>query len=255
MLVRRSDSYHGDTLNPALTRPVSVLMDTPSIRDFIAASAWFHDAPDDVLDALASASTLRHYPANSHLWRMGDTNTEIFGVVTGRVQIYVSAAMGQEFAVTDLPRGSWGGESCLKDTDARTVGARTLVSSEILLIPKEAVLLAAGHWSLLYRNLWLHQVVVCRGLFKIVGGMFQPLEVRVAKRLIELAKEHGRPIERGVLIAIKVTQSDLARLAKGSRQRVNRIFRDWSKRGLIETHNKLLLIPDMAAFEQEFGLF
>ena len=60
---------------------------------------------------------------------------------------------------------------------------------------------------------------------------------------------------RGVLITVRVSQNDFFRIAMGSRQRGNRIFRDWSKRGLAETHDDLLLILDMAVFEQELALF
>ncbi len=70
-----------------------------------------------------------------------------------------------------------------------------------------------------------------------------------------LAREHGHQIEDGILIDIKVSQSDFARLALGSRQRVNRIFRDWDKRGLVETRNDFLLIRDVDAFEREMTPF
>ena len=64
---------------------------TSSIRDFIAASAWFEDAPDAILEKLSQAAKLKRYHANSYLWSMGETNTEIFGVVTGRVRMYASS--------------------------------------------------------------------------------------------------------------------------------------------------------------------
>jgi CRP/FNR family cyclic AMP-dependent transcriptional regulator len=231
-------------------------MDKPAIRAFIAASSWFDDAPDDVLDKLADAAKIKHFHANSYLWSMGETNTEIFGVVSGRMRMYVSGTLGQEFALVDRKEGACLGEACLKDDLGRAIGARTLAPSDILVIHRTVLHDVALDWPLLYRNLFLHQVVTARGLYGLLGGMlFYPLHARVAGRLMALVQEHGQQIEEGILIDIKMSQNDFARLAMGSRQRVNRIFRDWDKRGLVIMHSDRLLIRDIEAFEQELAPF
>lgn len=232
------------------------MIDGPAIRDFIAASTWFTDAPDDVLDKLADAAKIRQFHANSYLWSMGETNTELFGVVSGRVRMYIASTMGQEFTLVDREEGSWLGEACLRDDLGRLIGARTVMASDILVIHRQVVLEAARDWPLLYRNLFLHEVILCRGLYELLSGMlFYPLKTRVAGRLLALVQEHGQQVEEGTLLDIKVSQNDFARLAMGSRQRVNRIFRDWDKRGLVETRGDFLLITDLEAFEQELVAF
>jgi CRP/FNR family cyclic AMP-dependent transcriptional regulator len=148
------------------------------------------------------------------------------------------------------------GEACLKDDLGRAIGARTLTPSDILVIHRQALIEVVNDWPLLYRNLFLHQVITARALFELLGGMlFYPLHARVAGRLIALAHEHGQQIEEGMLIDIKVSQNDFARLAMGSRQRVNRIFRDWDKRGLVELRGDFLLIRNFELFEQELAPF
>jgi len=231
-------------------------MDRPAIREFIAGSSWFDEAPDDVLDKLADAAKIKQFHANSYLWSMGETNTEVLGIVAGRVRMYVSSTLGQEFALVDREEGSWLGEACLKDDLGRAIGARTLTPSDILVIHRQVLQEAARDWPLLYRNLFLHQVTTARGLYELLSGMlFYPLHARVAGRLMALVREHGQPVEEGILLDIRVSQNDFARLAMGSRQRVNRIFRDWDKRGLVATQGDLLLIRDLEAFEQELAPF
>jgi CRP/FNR family transcriptional regulator, cyclic AMP receptor protein len=231
-------------------------MERSAIRDFIATSNWFDDAPERVLHTLVDAAKLKSYHANSYLWSMGETNTEVYGVVTGRLRMYVASPMGQEFVLVDREEGSWLGEACLKDDLGRAIGARTMIPSEILVIHRQVLLDVALDWPQMYRNLFLHQVITARGLYELLGGMlFYPLHARVAARLMALVHEHGEQVEEGVLINIKVSQNDFAHLAMGSRQRVNRIFRDWDKRGLVETRGHLLLIPDIDAFERELAPF
>ena len=231
-------------------------MKRDELRQFIEDSSWFEGAPRGVLDRLADAASVRLFPANSFLWSLGEANTEVFGVLSGRVRISVSSAMGQDFAIIDRESGAWLGEPCLVTDAARVADARALTACEILVISRQVVLEVADNWPLLFRNLFRDNVTNTRGLYEILSGMlFYPLRARVAARLLLLVEEHGQPLADGVLIDIKLSQNDFARLAMGSRQRVNRIFRDWSERGLVETRDDHLLVRDVDSLEKEIVPF
>lgn len=231
-------------------------MDKSKIREFIASSEWFEEAPDDILDRLVDSMHLRQVPANTYLWAMGETNTEMFGIVDGRVRMYISSAMGQEFALIDREDGAWLGEACMKDDEGRLIGARTMTESSILVVHRQVIADIAQDWPLLYRNLFLYTVTTSRFLYRILSAvLFYPLKTRVAGRLLYLIEEHGEQVEEGTLIDMKVSQNDFARLAMGSRQRVNRIFREWDKQGLVLTRGEHLLIKDRELLEQEMQPF
>lgn len=231
-------------------------MDKAARKAFIATSKWFEGAPDDVLDRLAEAASYKQVAADYYLWSMGEGNTEVFGVVSGRVRMHVTSSMGQEFVLVDREQGSWHGEACLKDDVGRAIGARTVTTAELLVIHRKTLIEVARDWPELYRNLFLHQVTDSRGLYTLLSGMlFYPLQTRVAGRLLELLREHGQQVEDGVLLDIKVSQNDFARLAMGSRQRVNRIFRDWDKRGLVVSQGDFLLVPDPDLLEAQIQPF
>lgn len=108
----------------------------------------------------------------------------------------------------------------------------------------------------MYKNLFHYNQQTLRSMHQLVGGiLFYPLKARVAGRLLYLLDDHGQQTEDGLLMDIKVSQNDFARLALGSRQRVNKIFRDWNIRGLVETRNDYLLVPDRGLLEEEISLF
>lgn len=227
-------------------------MDNVEIREFIANSVWFEGAPEDVLDRVVETVQLKRVPANTYLWAMGETNTEMFGVVDGRVRMYISSAMGQEFTLIDREQGSWLGEACMKDDEGRLIGARTVTESVVLVIHRQVMDEIAADWPLLYRNLFLYTVSTSRFLYRIMSALlFYPLKTRVTGRLLYLIEEHGQEVEEGMLIDMKVSQNDFARLAMGSRQRVNRIFREWDRQGLVLTRDEQLLITDRDRLEQE----
>jgi CRP-like cAMP-binding protein len=235
---------------------VDRLMESAARRAFISESNWFEGAPGELLDRLAESSSVRDYAANTYLWSMGEVNTEVFGVVSGRMRMYIASTMGQEFALIDREQGAWLGEACLLDDEGRLIGARAMEPSRVLVIPRQALKDAAEDWPQLYRNLFFHQVLTSRGLYVLYSAvLFYPLKARVAGRLLDLLREHGRTVNAGILLDMKVSQNDFARLAMGSRQRVNRIFRDWDRRGLVISQDDRLLVTDIPQLEQEVEPF
>jgi CRP-like cAMP-binding protein len=133
---------------------------------------------------------------------------------------------------------------------------RALAPSELLAIPRQVVLEVGNIWPAMYRNLFRADWVNTRGLYEILSAvMFYPLAARLAGRVLALIDEHGRRVDGGILIDIKLSQNDFARLSMGSRQRVNRIFRDWDKRGLVVTRDDHLLIMDIKGLQREMVPF
>lgn len=227
-----------------------------TIRPFIASSLWFEGAPDEILDTLASAATVNHLPANSFIWNAGQKTSEVYGVLSGRLRISLPSPMGQEFALVDWEKGAWLGEQVLGTDAPNMLDVRVLEPSDVLAIPRQVVVEVGDAWPAMYRNLYRSQWTNTRGMYEILSAvLFYPLRARVAGRVLQLLAEHGQRVEGGVLIDIKMSQNDFARLSMGSRQRVNRIFRDWDKQGLVETRDDHLLIRDVAGLEKEMVPF
>jgi CRP-like cAMP-binding protein len=225
-------------------------------RAFIAASPWFEGAPPETLDKLAAAAALSSLPAGSFLWTAGQTTNEVFGLVSGRLRICMASAAGQEFALIDWEPGAWLGEQVLGVDTPHMLQVSALAASEVLVIPRQVLVDVGDSWPVLYRNLFQASWVNTRGLYEILSAMlFYPLKARVAGRVLVLIEEHGRRVEGGVLIDIKLSQNDFARLAMGSRQRVNQIFRDWDRQGLVESRNERLLIRDIEGLQREMAPF
>jgi CRP-like cAMP-binding protein len=231
-------------------------MDRNQLRQFIADSSWFAGAPDEVLNRLADSASVRHYKAKSFIWTTGEKTSEVFGLLSGRIRISLASAMGQEFAFIDWEPGAWLGEQVLGVDEPNMLEVRVLAPSDLVVIPRQVVVEVGEAWPDLYRNLFRANWVNTRGLYEILSAvLFYPLSARVAGRVLALMAEHGHRVDDGVLLDIKLSQNDFARLAMGSRQRVNRIFRDWDKQGLVETRGEYLLIKDVEGLQQEMTPF
>jgi CRP/FNR family cyclic AMP-dependent transcriptional regulator len=81
-----------------------------------------------------------------------------------------------------------------------------------------------------------------------------PLEVRVARTLVELARVYGRPIDVGIAIAPPLTQADLASLVGASEPTAHRALAALRKSGVIETRYRGLVIRDLQGLQAMTGL-
>ena len=231
-------------------------MERDELRQFISQASWFSGAPDAVLEALTDAASLRDYDPGSFVWTTGQKTRDVYGLVSGRLRISMASAMGQEFALIDWEPGAWLGEQALGIDAPNMLEVRVLAPSVLVVIPAQVLLEQGENWPTLYRNLFRAGWVNTRGLYEILSAMlFYPLKARVAGRVLVLIDDHGHRVDEGVLLDIKLSQNDFARLAMGSRQRVNGIFRDWDKQGLVESRGDYLLIKDVDGLQREMVPF
>ena len=224
-------------------------------REIIGEAGWFAGLPDEALDELAAAAEFRQMPVNSFIYEQGLPSREVICLLSGRARVSLSSPNGQEFALVDHEAGTWLGLPALVGDETRVIDACIIETADVLAIPREAMLHISGQYPLLYRNLFEHSMGILRDFHSLMAGiLFYPLRSRVAGRLLALADDHGEPVDGGLLLDIKVSQNDFARLALGSRQRVNKIFRDWTARGIVESRQDHIFIPDKSALEQEIDL-
>jgi CRP/FNR family cyclic AMP-dependent transcriptional regulator len=79
-------------------------------------------------------------------------------------------------------------------------------------------------------------------------------EARAARRLVELAAEHGRDTGDGVAITLPLTQQDLAGWILASRESVSKALHRMRTRGTIRTDRRCITIVDLPGLRQLAGL-
>lgn len=220
--------------------------------DLVADSPWFTGLPSSALEQLAAAASIRPYARGSEIYGQGEVTHDVYCVVTGRLRLAISSSEGHDLALTDLSHGFWFGEAVLANTAPRITSVQAMTGADVLVIPRQVVLDVAQVHPLIYRNLFHHSVAGARKLHELLGGMlFYPLRARVAARLLTFADKYGVAQQAGTRIDVKLTQNDIARLAMGSRQRVNKVLRAFTEKGLIETRDDRFVVLDRDALVAE----
>ena len=225
------------------------------IAGVIARSPWFDDLPDDALERLVSAARIRSYRKGSFLYTTGEQSGDIFCILSGRVRMLLSSAIGQEYAIRDLAPEAWLGEQFLSGDSPTSLDAHIYEEATVLSIPRNIVLDVANQHPQIYRSLFEHTMARSRGIFVLLQGMaFYPLKSRLAGWLLELVEKHGQKTPQGMFLDINLSQNDLAQLSLGSRQRVNKILSEWRERDMIQLKDQGYLICDIAALQAEMEI-
>ena len=225
------------------------------IVEVISRSPWFNELPPEAHQRLAESARVRSYRKGSYLYTTGELQGDVFCIISGRVRLFLTSAIGQEYAVNDLEPEAWVGEQFLVGEVPTALDAQLVEDSTILVVPRSSMLQVADQYPLTYRMLFAQTMERSRGLFILLQGMaFYPLRTRLAGRLLHLLEEHGQKTDDGLLLDVSLSQNDLAQLSLGSRQRINKILSEWRERGIIELQGSHYLIRDLESLSAEMEL-
>jgi CRP/FNR family transcriptional regulator/CRP/FNR family cyclic AMP-dependent transcriptional regulator len=203
----------------------------------------FADLPDAALSSLATRAQLRAYRRAEVLFRKDDPGTALFVIKTGRVKISTFSAEGKEAVFTVHRPGDVFGELALLDGARRSATATALEPSRLVIIDRQAfvaflrdqpdaALLLLAELAARVRRLSL----------QVEDLIFLDIPGRLARTLLRLADQYGRPTDRGLEIDLQITQAELGGMVGATRVSVNRLLHWFSDRGLIAIDERRIVI-------------
>ncbi|MCA1841186.1 MAG: Crp/Fnr family transcriptional regulator [Actinomycetota bacterium] len=194
--------------------------------------ALFRNLPSEEVDRILGSARRRRFSRNEVIVHDGDPANSLHLIDRGVVAVRVTTPMGDVVTVEILCRGDFFGEMALvlmPSLRAATVVA--LESAETLSVMKEDFDdLREKHPSVqtLLVEILAERVKKLSGL--LVEALYVPAEMRVLRRLLDLADVYGN---EGSDPMIPLNQEDLAGLAGTSRATVNRVLRQEEDRGTL----------------------
>ena len=218
-------------------------------KTVIERDSLFRGLAGAIHERIAALAMRRAYDAGAIIFMRGDPGDSLCGVVRGRVRISVSRPGGKEVFLNIMAPGETFGEIALLDGEPRTATATAMVRTELFVIPREQFLrllgsepqLAAHLIQLLCRRVrWTAQLMEDSALLTV--------PVRVAKRLLSLARLHGRQTASGT--KLNISQEELAQFLGLSRQIVNQHLQGWKAKGWILAGRGNVTIANVLALER-----
>jgi CRP/FNR family transcriptional regulator, cyclic AMP receptor protein len=210
--------------------------------------ASLSDADHQDLMAVARKRTFR---AGEVICHRDDPGQVLYIIKEGKVKISLISPDGQEISLVVFGPGDCVGELALLDGEPRSadvialerVECYTLQRSDFHKTVMKNPTIAIHVLEVLSRRLRRMNKQVEDLIFLDVYG-------RVAKKLLELADEHGQPTDEGTLINVRLTQQELASMVGASRESVNKVIGYFTDKQYISTDRHKITIHRIADLQR-----
>jgi CRP/FNR family transcriptional regulator, cyclic AMP receptor protein len=206
----------------------------------LASAKPFRSVPEEARQALLQSAAILSLRSGSLLFQHGEPGGSMFVVVSGLIEVSVTAPDGRKISLNRLEPGQCFGEISMIDGMKRTAETMALADTRLVSISRNAFFGIARRYPEL--GLAMAQLL-CERLRWLSDSVedyaILPLDRRLARRLLVLFDRFGGQARR-----IEIAQADLADFVGASRESINKILIAWRKRGLITMGRKTVGLTD-----------
>lgn len=193
----------------------------------LAESRIFSALGESARKRLAAAGTIVKIGASETLFDRGDAGDAAYLVVAGEVEALASIEDGRSMRLASFGPGGIVGELSVIDGQPRSADVRATRRSELLRIPRAAVLEALAD-----------DPEAALALMATLAGHLRAADAALAIQAWGgLTEKLARLLasEAGAGGVVALTQSEMARRLGVARENVNRRLRAWTEEGVVET--------------------
>ena len=211
----------------------------------LARLPFFAGVDHEVLQALLAGARSRSWAAGAILFHQGAVPEQLYLLRSGRVKVARVDPSGTPLTLHYLGYGDLVGCVAVFRQSPYPGTAVAVESSTGLSWPAATITALMEQ----YPRLALNALDIVGERTEDFLGRLQEMaretvETRVARALLRLSAQAGRPAEGGTEVGFGLSRQDLAELAGTDLYGVSRILSRWSKEGLLETHRQRILLRD-----------
>jgi CRP/FNR family transcriptional regulator, cyclic AMP receptor protein len=219
------------------------------------------EGPDDFLSRLADEDRealfvhggRRRFSAGGTIMYERQVAEEVFVLLSGRVKVAHITPEGREIVLNFCGPGEMIGEMAVIDSGTRSVTIEALEPVEALAIP------AARFRAMLETHPRIAVEILSAISRRVVDASRRQIEFagaqvlgRVASRILELSERYGEVAEDGgVVIALPISQAELAGWVGSSREAVSQALHTLRELGVIATERRRIVVRDVEALRRQ----
>ncbi len=214
----------------------------------------FADLKEEDLTRLVNDLRLREYAKDEVIFRQGDTSHEVYVIVEGKVRIFKISPSGSETSINIFSTHDVIGEFATMDDRPRSATAKAIVPTTVLQMRQDRFLFYMQSMP----DLSMAMVKLVISKIRWTAAYAETIaQYDAAGRLLHILllynEQYGQEIEPGkrYKLDLGLNQTDLASLVGARREWINRILRDWKKRGLVECEAGKIIILDLPSVVAE----
>lgn len=196
---------------------------------------------------VAARMRRRSFRQGDIIFHKGDQGTALYLVEHGQVKIFTPSQEGREVVLSIFGPGDFFGEMALFDDQPRSASAEAASPATVLTLQREDFRQAiVQHPAMSIAVMGALVDRVRRADEMVEDAVFLDLPSRLAKKLLDLAENHGVATPSGYEIRLRLTQQDLADMVGATRARVNEVITHFKERGILtmNRHHLIIAKPD-----------
>jgi CRP/FNR family cyclic AMP-dependent transcriptional regulator len=206
---------------------------------------WLGTLPQAAADTVRRASESHVYRTGEAVFNPTQNPRYVYLLEEGLVRILRVSASGHELTLGYVRPGELFGAVSVMTGSARESFAEAKTRARVLAIPKGIFLTTVrASNSVLYEVTKRVGQRLIRCQSRVEDLVFRDVRMRLARMLLELAREYGHETDRGLAVGLSLTQEEMATLIGSTRQSVNALLREMRVAGLVAHQGRDLLITD-----------
>jgi CRP-like cAMP-binding protein len=211
----------------------------------------FSELTEADFQSLAKVANRRRYPKDSVVFFENEQGDFFFMILDGRIKVTILGDDGREVILSLLGAGDFFGEMALLDNEPRSATAIAVEDSELLSLHRND-----------FQNVLSDNRSITVGLIKVLTARLRRanhqistlalLDVygRVARVIVDMAREEGRRLKDGRIAFRRATHQEIANRIGTTRETVTRMLKDLERQGMIHIEGREIIVqPD---FEKVF---
>ncbi len=225
-------------------------LDLKRKQEILEGVPLFANLPEEDVASIAEVATTRALRPREALFGKDDPSAQIFVVVSGRLKVVTTSDDGDDLMFCVVGAGEVLGEVGVLAGRLRTATVLAMEKCELLVIDsREFQPLLRKRPDIAVELLIVLAERLARLSEFLEDTHFLNLPVRLAKKLIDFANEHG-VVQDGpegaeeVLIDLRLSQEEWGDLVGTTRESINKQFRAWGKEGLIRVEKGRVVIVE-----------
>ena len=220
-------------------------------RELLRSVPLFSELGEQDINTLGRLATRRRYPKDTVVFFENEEGDFFFTIVQGRIKVTILGDDGREIILSVLGPGDFFGEMALLDNEPRSATAIAVEDSELLSLHRTD-----------FQGVTGDNIAIAHALVKILTARLRRanhqiqtlalLDVygRVARVILDMAKEEGRRLKDGRIAFRRATHQEIANRIGTTRETVTRMLKDLERQALIRIEGKEIVLQP--GFEKVF---
>ena len=225
----------------SLERIVGLLRDCPLL----------YGIPDEEIPSIARMCSTHSFRAGQQIFSEGQSSTGLWVLAEGRVRLFHADARGRQQVVSF--RGPSSALELAAAMDGRKHGASAAAIEDCTLVyvPRATLTSLGRQYPITIRNvidqlcLELRQQDISTAVTSL-----RDARGRIGCTLLQLAREHGTPIDGGTRINYRLTRQDIADRSAVTLETAIRVLSNLQRSGAIRTNAQVIEIVDKLGLER-----